>query len=48
MSDAALHVADQFWLRRFNIVFPFLPGLEDLFDKVVPELQKRGTFLHED
>jgi hypothetical protein len=45
MSGAALNLADQFWLRRFNIAFPFLPtGLEDLFDKVVPELQKARDF----
>jgi hypothetical protein len=30
---------------RFNTVFPSLPtALEDLFDKVVPELQKAREF----
>ncbi|MBN9007471.1 MAG: LLM class flavin-dependent oxidoreductase [Rhizobiales bacterium] len=29
----------------FNIMFPFLPaGLDDVVDKVVPELQRRGIF----
>jgi len=29
----------------FNVMFPYLPGgLEDIVDKVVPELQRRGLF----
>jgi len=49
MSDAALNVADPFWLRRFNLVFAVpATGLEHFFDKVVPKLQKRGIFRHED
>jgi FMN-dependent oxidoreductase (nitrilotriacetate monooxygenase family) len=32
----------------FNIMFPFLPaGLDDVVDKVVPELQRRGIFRRE-
>jgi FMN-dependent oxidoreductase (nitrilotriacetate monooxygenase family) len=45
-------IADQMeeWLTGrgsdgFNIMFPFLPaGLDDVVDKVVPELQRRGIF----
>ena len=45
-------IADQMeeWLTArgsdgFNIMFPFLPaGLDDVVDKVVPELQRRGIF----
>jgi FMN-dependent oxidoreductase (nitrilotriacetate monooxygenase family) len=45
-------IADQMeeWLTTrgsdgFNIMFPFLPaGLDDVVDKVVPELQRRGIF----
>jgi FMN-dependent oxidoreductase (nitrilotriacetate monooxygenase family) len=45
-------IADQMeeWLTGrgsdgFNIMFPFLPaGLDDVIDKVVPELQRRGIF----
>ncbi|MDX7950382.1 LLM class flavin-dependent oxidoreductase [Lichenihabitans sp. Uapishka_5] len=38
------------WLHEeaadgFNVMFPFLPeGLDDVVDKVVPELQRRGLF----
>jgi hypothetical protein len=29
---------------RFNVMFPYVPGgLEDFVDKVVPELQRRGS-----
>jgi hypothetical protein len=29
----------------FNIMFPYLPqGLDDVVEKVVPELQRRGLF----
>jgi alkanesulfonate monooxygenase len=29
----------------FNIMFPYLPaGLDDMVDRVVPELQRRGLF----
>ena len=29
----------------FNVMFPYLPvGLDDVVDKVVPELQRRGLF----
>jgi len=29
----------------FNIVFPYLPqGLDDVVDRLVPELQRRGIF----
>jgi alkanesulfonate monooxygenase len=29
----------------FNILFPYLPaGLDDMVDRVVPELQRRGLF----
>jgi alkanesulfonate monooxygenase len=32
----------------FNIMFPYVPeGLEDFVDKVVPELQRRGSFRRE-
>lgn len=32
----------------FNIMFPYLPaGLDDMVDKVVPELQRRGVFRKE-
>jgi alkanesulfonate monooxygenase len=45
-------IADQMeeWLMTnacdgFNIMFPFLPqGLDDVVDRVVPELQRRGIF----
>jgi alkanesulfonate monooxygenase len=45
-------IADQMqaWLDErgcdgFNIMFPFLPqGLDDVVDRVVPELQRRGIF----
>jgi len=49
MSDAALNVADRFWLRRFNIVFPFLrPGSKTSSIKWCPELQKNeGRTLRE-
>jgi hypothetical protein len=38
MSDAALNVADPFWLRRFNT------GLEAFLDNAVPELHKSAGF----
>jgi alkanesulfonate monooxygenase SsuD/methylene tetrahydromethanopterin reductase-like flavin-dependent oxidoreductase (luciferase family) len=29
----------------FNVMFPYLPdGLDDVVDRVVPELQRRGIF----
>jgi alkanesulfonate monooxygenase len=32
----------------FNLMFPFLPdGLDDFVKKVIPELQRRGTFRRE-
>jgi alkanesulfonate monooxygenase SsuD/methylene tetrahydromethanopterin reductase-like flavin-dependent oxidoreductase (luciferase family) len=32
----------------FNVMFPYVPGgLEDFVDKVVPELQRRGSFRRE-
>ncbi len=32
----------------FNVMFPYLPaGLDDVVDRVVPELQRRGLFRHE-
>ena len=45
-------IADQMeeWLLTdgsdgFNVTFPFLPaGLDDVADKLVPELQRRGLF----
>jgi len=45
-------IADQMeeWLTSygcdgFNIMFPYLPaGLDDVVDKVIPELQRRGIF----
>ena len=41
------------WMKEeaadgFNVVFPFLPqGLDDVADRVVPELQRRGLFRKE-
>jgi hypothetical protein len=38
------------WLHEdaadgFNVIFPYLPmGLDDVVDKLVPELQRRGIF----
>lgn len=48
-------IADQMeeWLVEegadgFNVMFPFLPaGLDDVVDKMVPELQRRGLFRRE-
>jgi alkanesulfonate monooxygenase len=48
-------IADQMeeWLTTdacdgFNIMFPYLPmGLDDMVDRVVPELQRRGLFRKE-
>jgi len=48
-------IADEFstWLAEnaadgFTVVFPFLPqGLDDVVEKLVPELQRRGIFRHE-
>jgi alkanesulfonate monooxygenase len=45
-------IADQMeeWLTSracdgFNVMFPYLPaGLDDVVDRVVPELQRRGLF----
>jgi alkanesulfonate monooxygenase len=32
----------------FNVVFPFLPqGLDDVTNRLVPELQRRGLFRRE-
>jgi alkanesulfonate monooxygenase SsuD/methylene tetrahydromethanopterin reductase-like flavin-dependent oxidoreductase (luciferase family) len=42
--------AMQQWLEErgsdgFNVMFPYLPdGLDDVVDRVVPELQRRGIF----
>jgi hypothetical protein len=45
MSDAALNVADRFWLRQFDIVFPFLPpGSKTASIRWCPELQKNAGF----
>ncbi len=52
MTGTAKFVADQMqsWLEErgsdgFTIQFPFMPGgLEDVCDKLVPELQARGLF----
>jgi hypothetical protein len=45
MSDAALNVADRFWLRRFSIVFAFLrPGSKTSSIRWCPELQKALAF----
>jgi len=41
------------WLQSrgsdgFNVVFPYLPqGLDDVVDRLVPELQRRGLFRSE-
>jgi alkanesulfonate monooxygenase len=48
-------IADQMqeWLVTeasdgFNVMFPYLPaGVDDLIDRVVPELQRRGIFRRE-
>ena len=45
-------IADQMeeWLETrgcdgFNVMFPYLPeGLDDVVNRVVPELQRRGLF----
>ncbi|SJM30556.1 hypothetical protein BQ8482_160031 [Mesorhizobium delmotii] len=50
--DTTRTIADQMeeWLVEegsdgFNVMFPFLPaGLDDVVEKVVPELQRRGLF----
>lgn len=52
MVGTASSVADQMeeWLLTdacdgFNILFPYLPeGLDDVVDRLVPELQRRGLF----
>lgn len=52
MVGTATTVADQMeeWLLTdacdgFNILFPYLPeGLDDVVDRLVPELQRRGLF----
>jgi hypothetical protein len=32
----------------FNVMFPYLPqGLDDVVDRVIPELQRRGIFRKE-
>jgi FMN-dependent oxidoreductase (nitrilotriacetate monooxygenase family) len=49
------HIADQMqaWLSGaaadgFNVLFPYLPGgLDDVVDRLVPELQRRGLFRRE-
>jgi hypothetical protein len=38
------NVADQFWLRRFDIVFPFLPPGSKTSSIRWPELQKSARF----
>ncbi|WGD28318.1 LLM class flavin-dependent oxidoreductase [Ancylobacter sp. WKF20] len=49
-TPASVADAMQEWLESdgcdgFNIMFPFLPaGLDDVVDKLVPELQRRGIF----
>ena len=48
-------IADEMaeWLKTegsdgFNVVFPYLPqGLDDVVDRLVPELQRRGLFRKE-
>ena len=48
-------IADQMeeWLETrgcdgFNVMFPYLPeGLDDVVERVVPELQRRGLFRKE-
>jgi alkanesulfonate monooxygenase len=55
MVGTSATIADQMqqWLEEeasdgFNIMFPYLPaGLDDVVDKVVPELQRRGIFRRE-
>ncbi|RKP53567.1 LLM class flavin-dependent oxidoreductase [Pararobbsia silviterrae] len=52
MVGTPADIADQMeqWLVEegsdgFNVMFPYLPaGLDDVVDKVVPELQRRGLF----
>ena len=52
MIGTPTDIADQMeqWLVEegadgFNVMFPYLPaGLDDVVDKVVPELQRRGIF----
>jgi FMN-dependent oxidoreductase (nitrilotriacetate monooxygenase family) len=52
MVGTAAQVADRMeeWLETracdgFNVMFPFLPeGLDDVVDRLVPELQRRGLF----
>lgn len=52
MVGTPTDIADQMeqWLVEegadgFNVMFPYLPaGLDDVVDKVVPELQRRGIF----
>ena len=55
MVGTAATIADQMeeWLATeasdgFNVMFPYVPGgLDDVVDKVVPELQRRGLFRRE-
>jgi FMN-dependent oxidoreductase (nitrilotriacetate monooxygenase family) len=55
MVGTAQTVADEMqqWLESgacdgFNILFPYLPeGLDDVVDRLVPELQRRGLFRRE-
>jgi alkanesulfonate monooxygenase len=55
MIGTAETIADEMeqWLSDgacdgFNILFPYLPqGLDDVADRLVPELQRRGLFRRE-
>jgi len=55
MIGTPMTIADQMeeWLLSrgadgFNVMFPYLPGgLDDVVDRVVPELQRRGLFRRE-
>jgi len=52
MIGTPAQVADRMeeWLESracdgFNVMFPFVPeGLDDVVDRLVPELQRRGLF----
>jgi hypothetical protein len=44
MNDAALHVADPFWLRRINIVFPLPQGSKTSSIKWCRNCKQRGIF----
>jgi alkanesulfonate monooxygenase SsuD/methylene tetrahydromethanopterin reductase-like flavin-dependent oxidoreductase (luciferase family) len=52
MVGTPAQIADRMeeWLETracdgFNVMFPFVPeGLDDVVDRLVPELQRRGLF----